>query len=174
MSIQDLAALGELVGAIAVVASLLYVGKQLRQSNAMSRSEIRNELSSQANSWATSIASSPSLAEAMAKTHFHDLTREDATETERIQIAYIYVGIVGQIHMAYEQMQEGFLSTDELDEYFGAQTPLLNLPYLRSLWPLLSTNYPQDFQHWFESRHGLRADRSDESGSPEINNENAD
>ena len=84
MSIQDLAAFGELVGAIAVVASLLYVGKQLRQSNAMSRSEIRNELSAQANAWATSIAASPSLSEAMSKAHFHDLVREDATETERI------------------------------------------------------------------------------------------
>ena len=164
MSIQDLAALGELIGAIAV-ASLLYVGKQLRQSNAMSRSEIRNALSSQANAWATSIATSPSLAEAMAKAHFHDLVRENATETERIQVAYIYVGIVGQIHMAYEQMQEGFLSSDELDEYFGEQTPLLNLPYLRSLWPLLSTNYPPDFQRWFESRHGLSDDSSDESRS---------
>lgn len=158
MSIQDLAALGEIVGAIAVVVSLLYVGRQLQQSNAMSRSEIRNQLSAQASAWAASIAASPSLSAAMSKAHFHELVREDATETERIQIAYVYVGFVGQIHMAYEQMKEGFLSAEELDEYYGVRTPLLRLPYLRSLWPLLSTNYPADFQHWFESRHGLSTD----------------
>ena len=73
--------------------------------------------------------------------------------------------------MAYEQMQEGFLSIEELDEYFGVQSPLLNLPYLRSLWPLLSTNYPPDFQHWFESRHGLSADSSDENRTSEIGND---
>ena len=163
-----MAALGEIVGAMAVVASLIYVGKQLKQSNAMSRSEIRNELSAQANAWATSIAASPSLSATMSKVHFHELERKDATETERIQIVYIYVGLVGQIHMAFQQMKEGYLSISELDEYFGARSPVLGLPYLRSLWPLLSVSYPPDFQRWFVARHGLDAEVSSTRNTSEI------
>ena len=37
MDIMELGAIGELVGALAVVASLLYVGTQVRQSNRQAR-----------------------------------------------------------------------------------------------------------------------------------------
>ncbi len=39
MDIMELGAIGELVGGVAVVASLLYVGLQVRQSNAINRAE---------------------------------------------------------------------------------------------------------------------------------------
>ncbi len=39
MNIMELGAIGELVGGVAVIASLLYVGLQVRQSNAINRAE---------------------------------------------------------------------------------------------------------------------------------------
>lgn len=158
MSIQDWAAVAEIIGAIGVIASLLYVGRQLRQTNAMSRSEIRRDLSAQASAMATSVAASPDLAATMAKVHFHGLVRSEATDIERIQAAYIFVALVGQVHMAYEQFREGFMSSQEVKEYMGSNTALLTKPYLRSVWPVLRVQYPADFQNWFENQHGLSAD----------------
>ena len=39
MDIMELGAIGELVGGVAVVASLIYVGLQVRQSNSINRAE---------------------------------------------------------------------------------------------------------------------------------------
>ncbi len=70
-----LGAIGELIGALAVILSLLYVGRQVQNSNTMARSAVRQELSSEANTWAMSIASQPGLAATFAKVHFGGLTR---------------------------------------------------------------------------------------------------
>ena len=157
MTLLEWGALGELIGGIAIIASLIYVGRQLKQSNSMARSAVRQELSSEFNVWATSIASSPSLTEALAKVHFHGLKREDATDQERVQLAYIFLGIVGQLHLAYEQRKEGILTGRELEGYFGPGTELFSKPYLATVWPVLHKTYPQDFNEWFEQRFKLRS-----------------
>ncbi len=157
MTLLEWGALGELMGGIAIIASLIYVGRQLKQSNSMARSAVRQELSSEFNVWATSIASSPSLTEALAKVHFHGLKREDATDQERVQIAYTYLGIVGQLHLAYEQYKEGNLTGQELEGYMGSSSELFSKPYLASVWPFLHKTYPPDFNEWFERRFKLRS-----------------
>lgn len=91
----------------------------------------------------------------MAKVHYHELVREDATDSERIHVAYTFVGIIGQIHMAYEQMKEGFLSVEEVEEYLSSRVALLQSPYLRSVWPYLAPGWPADFQRWFVERQKL-------------------
>lgn len=160
MNLGELALLAEVISAIAIIASLLYVGKQLKQTNSISRSTIRQELSSQMNTWAMSIASSPELAATLSKVHFHELVREDANDTERIQIAYAYVGIISQLHYAYEQMKEGFLIPSELEDYLSPSSTFFSRPYLRSAWHVLSATYPADFRKWFEQRYGLTPETS--------------
>ena len=44
MTIQDLGAIGEIVGAIAVVVTLIYLARQIRQNNELLRSESRQAL----------------------------------------------------------------------------------------------------------------------------------
>ncbi len=158
MTLLEWGALGELIGGIAIIASLIYVGRQLKQSNSMSRSAVRQELSSERNVWAMSVASSPSLAEAIAKAQLEDLDIEDATHQERIQIGYTFFAIVGQVHLAYEQWKEGNLTDQELDEFYSKSSDLLSKPYLGSVWPFLRASYPRDFAEWFERQYDLRGD----------------
>ena len=153
--LEVITGLAQIVGAVGVILSLLYVGKQLKQTNAMSRSAARQALSAQLNDWAMAIASSTSLSETLSKVHLHDLVRADATDVERIQIAYAYLGIVGQLHLSYEQGKEGVLTQEELDNTYGPSMLIFRLPYLRSLWPLLRPTYPPDFCVWFEQRFKL-------------------
>ncbi len=116
----------------------------------MARSSFRQELGSQANHWAMSIASSPSLAEALAKVHFEDFERNDATGPERMQIVYALVGVVGQIFFAFEHWKEGILSDEQFAELYSPRNTLLSTPYLTSVWPQLRPGYPEDFNEWFE------------------------
>ena len=158
---EQLTGFAELVGAVGVIFSLLYVGKQLKQTNAMSRSAARQALSAQINDWSMAIAASPSLSESLSKVHFHNLVRDGATDLERVQIGYALVGFVGQVHFAYEQQKEGILTQHEVDDLYGPGTALFRQPYLASLWPIMRPTYPQDFGRWFEKRYNIRA--SDES-----------
>lgn len=152
MNWEMIGSIGEIIGAIAVVLSLLYVARQLKQTNSMARSAFRQELGSQATVWAMSIASSPSLAEALAKVHFQDLERKDATGPERMQIAYAIVGLVGQMFFAYEHWKEGILTDEEFADLYSPSNALLSKPYLASVWPMLRPGYPNDFNKWFERR----------------------
>ena len=45
MDIMELGAIGELVGGVAVIASLVYVGLQVRQSNALVSAQVHQEAS---------------------------------------------------------------------------------------------------------------------------------
>ncbi len=159
MNWEMIGSIGEITAAIGVVLSLLYVGRQLKQTNAMARSSFRQGLGSQATQWAMSIASSPSLAEAIAKVHFEDLVREDATGPERMHIAYTMVGLIGQIFYAFEHWKEGILTDKQFAELYSPRNAILSKPYLASVWPYLSPGYPEDFNKWFEQYFDLGESR---------------
>ena len=155
MNWEMIGSIGEITAALGVILSLIYVGRQLKQTNAIARSSFRQELGSQANNWAMSIASSPSLAEALAKVHFEDFKRDDATGPERMHIAYALVGLVGQVFFAFEHWKEGILTDEQFAELYSPRNALLSRPYLRSVWPQLRPGYPEDFNEWFEQLFDL-------------------
>ena len=155
MNWEMIGSIGEITAALGVILSLIYVGRQLKQTNIMARSSFRQELGSQVNHWAMSIASSPSLAEALAKVHFEDFERNDATGPERMHIAYALVGLVGQIFFAFEHWKEGILTDEQFEELYSPRIALLSKPYLPSVWPQLRPGYPEDFNEWFEQRFDL-------------------
>jgi hypothetical protein len=160
-------AVGELIGAVAVVLSLLYVGRQVRQSNTMARAAAWQALNSSMNGWGTTMASSPELSAALAKMHFHGLRRDDATDVERIQLAYACNAILGQLDLARRLGQDGVLTEREVDEFFGPGSALFMLPYWLDLWPILRPGYSAEFGEWFERRYPelLRSQRRDGSAS---------
>ena len=150
-----IAAVGELAGAIGVIASLIYVGRQVREANVRSRLAARHEFMTGVTAFTMGIAANPELSRAFAKVHFEDFGRGDASPEERIQIAYAVVAFVGQINLAYEQMKEGVMSPDELESLFGSGTALMTRPYIAEIWPILRPTFPDDFARWFATRYGL-------------------
>ncbi len=158
MTLLEWGALGELIGGIAIIVSIIYVGRQLKQSNSMARSGVRQEISSEINFWATSIACSPSLAETLTKVHLEGLVAKNATGLESVQIAYIISAAVSQQHFAYEQWKEGNLTNREMEDLFGPRGELLSQPYLKSIWPLVRKGFPGHFVEWYEERYDLRRD----------------
>ena len=153
-----LGAVGEIIGAIAVVLSLLYVGRQVRQNNTMARGQLRQELSSERGVWAMAIATSPELSATFSKVHFHGLLRDQANDLERTQMSYALSACIAQIQLAFEQAKEGIITQGELSEAVGPALPLMKAPYAASTWPILQPGYPQDFAAWFEERFGFKGE----------------
>ena len=150
--LDQLTTIAELIGAAGVILSLIYVGKQLKQTNSISRSNVHWARSDGMVGWATSVACTPDLCETLAKVHYHNLVRDSATEAERMQLGYLLSGLVGQIHMSFEQWKEGIITKAELEGFYGPATAVLAQPYIASAWPVLRHGFPADFQEWFERR----------------------
>jgi hypothetical protein len=148
-----ISAIGELVGALAVVLSLLYVGRQVHQANAMARSALGHELTSDLNHWAMAVAASPELSEVMGKVHFHEFRRDEATDAERVRVGYAFIGLIGQLHLAFTQTRDGVISVQELEELYAPRSALMSVPYLRDIWPILGPGYSKEFAAWFEDRY---------------------
>ncbi len=61
MDIMELGAIGELVGGVAVIASLLYVGLQVRQSTSVARANSHKGFIDSFSQWSLSVARDPAL-----------------------------------------------------------------------------------------------------------------
>ncbi len=67
MDWNAIAAVGEILGAVAVVATLLYLSKQIRQNARAVQVAALRDTTAQWNHWSELLASSPDLAEIVAR-----------------------------------------------------------------------------------------------------------
>jgi hypothetical protein len=151
--LEQLSYVAQILGAVAVVLSLIYVGRQLKLTNAMSRSAVRQAISGQFTEFMMGVAASPELAEAVAKILYDGRTRDDVTPTERVQLASCYGAILDRLYLAYEQQKDGILTPEEVDAVYRPGNVWMTTPFLASLWPRLRTSWPPDFVEWFERRY---------------------
>ena len=155
MSIQDISAFAEIIASLGVIISLIYVARQIRQTNTLNRSATHQEISAQSVNLANSVATNPELCAVVAKVLYHDLVREEATEIERVQMAFLLTAILDNNYLMFQQIQEGILTEKEVGELKGSGTSLLARPYLASAWPILRSAYPSDYQRWVEKKFNL-------------------
>ena len=154
MSIQDFAAFAEIIASLGVIFSLVYVARQIRQTNTLNRSAAHQAINTEFSGVTTTIATNPELAALVARVHYTNVVRDDLNEVERIKLGYLFTSIANQIYFMYQQLQEGILSEKEVSEWQSTSV-LLGRPYMHSLWPVLSQTYPVDFRRWFEARYNL-------------------
>jgi hypothetical protein len=157
--LEQIAYVGQILAAFGVILSLVYVGRQLKLTNAMSRSMVRQSMSGQFTDFIMSVGSSPELAEAVAKMLYGRRVLGDATAVERVQLASCYGAIIDRHYLAYEQQNDGILSSQEVDAVCRPGNPWMTAPFLTSLWPSLRTSWPPDFVEWFERRYPASAGR---------------
>jgi hypothetical protein len=103
---QELGAIGEFVGGIAVIATLIYLVVQIRQNNRMNASLIRQNFYN---------ATQTQILHAVESTEFNDLvhrgwgTNESLTDGEKVQIWRHMQGILMGYQGAFEQYKSGVL-----------------------------------------------------------------
>ena len=105
LRLSDWASIAEVVGAIAVVISLLYVGVQINANTAEVRSANRQELVNRSFTATSNAASSPELASALSKAaDGAPLTRQELSQYEYFVRSMLY-----DVQEAYLLFIEGHL-----------------------------------------------------------------
>lgn len=110
MTIQDLGSLGELVGAVATVATLVYLALQIRANTIASRSGAAQAVHESFSNWYNLLASDESLSAVVAR-GLRDY--ESLTEAERARFVSVAMSILLNTQDAFIKWREGSL-IDEL------------------------------------------------------------
>lgn len=128
MSIQDLGAIGEIIGAAAVVASLLYLAVQIRQGSRIAKASTTQALlgySAQMNT-----AAAGNVAPVMAKV----LSGEELAPDERYQYFAYMLATFAQSWQAHHQYTNGMLEREVFEAYERRTLSFLVRPNARDFW----------------------------------------
>lgn len=151
MNWEILATAAELVGAVAVVISLIYVSRQIRMSNQLARAEASRAPTSDLNMLNASFGVDPAFRAALRKA-IEGLERKDFEPDDRVLLDLYLVSVTNIYEQLSREVREGILGEQALD--FGGKG-LFELPFYRTSWPILKPFLSSPFTDEFEKLYSL-------------------
>ena len=150
MNIMELGAIGEFVGAIAVVTTLIYLATQIRQNTRAMRAETINAVTSNVqNEMATSLLN-PAVATALAKSVS---TPHDLTDTEIVHLRGRLISAMMSRQNEYFLHQQGLLDDEIWESLNYAIRVNLGTPWSRRWWSQVGRNaFAVSFVTYVESQ----------------------
>jgi hypothetical protein len=131
MTLQDLANLGEAIGAIAVIASLIYLAFEIRQNTRAMRRAATQDIHRSLNDQTRCLVESPDL----AALYFRASHRpEELTGEERFRFKFLLAYVLSNFELAIEYYREGLLSDDMVEGYVEGLRPLFENPLVVEWW----------------------------------------
>ena len=148
MNIEGMANYADVIGGIAVIVSLIYVGIQIRRNTRSTRAQTFQSAHESLASVALEIAKNPELA-LLAKrglTAFDQLNDDD-----QFQFSYLVIGVMRHFENYFYQHERGMLE-DELWE--GQRESILSYFHskgVQCVWKDRRLTYSPAFRQWLES-----------------------
>jgi hypothetical protein len=139
MSLEEIALVAEIVGAVAVIATLFYLAVQIRQNSRVVRSDFREKRTSSAQTMLLKLADEADLFQKIG-------SGDELSETEQLRVDLLlrasYRGWESSVH----HYKNGFLDEDEF------------LGFRASIRQFTQNKFHRDFwnKHQNEFSHGLR------------------
>jgi len=153
MNITDLAHIADIVAAIGVIGSMIFVGVQVRQSTRSIRSAT---LQQQANQWHVyadlwqklyEFLSDPKVATTLAK----GSAGRDLEKAEFGQFFVLFRAILIQIENLHYQFQQGLIDKEVYARFqLSWQEALFAFPGTRAMWQLCRHYYSSDFAEYLD------------------------
>ena len=149
--LQEYALIAEIIGGIAIVASLVFVGFQVNQTaeeTALNTLQMQanayQDLSSQITALNHILIENPEV-DVLSKTslNYDDLSLED-----QVRVGAFVIMIVRMSDMAYHQFEQGMISEERLMSAVGPLADNLCNPIYRQIWQNISKNFVQNYQNF--------------------------
>ena len=140
----------EVVGVIGVIASLVFVGIEIRQNTQAVRGATYQSLAGSSMDLLFYMADHPELnAERDAWGRGEQLSGPARARVEAVVLAYLR-----HLENAYYQMEEGTLKPELLENWAGNST--LSMPHFREFWSQRRGAFSAGFRDFLEARWDLR------------------
>ncbi len=160
MNWEAIQGLGEVVSAVAVVISLVYLGRQIRMSNRLGRAEAWRLPTSDLNALDASFAQDANFRDAIFRAAVGHETPEKFSQSEQQLINFYMLSITNLYEQLYREIREGILDSEAIDD-FGARTVIEN-PYYQANWaPVFKATMGASFAQFFENHFQLNQKSGD-------------
>jgi hypothetical protein len=148
MDWEAVGALSELVGAIGVIASLIYVGAQVRQNTRSMRAATYDSLVRSNGDWLW-----PVIRDATLAANFEAAVGSwtGIAEAERPRVMYLLTQLFRHWENAYFQQEQGTLAPSLWDTWQGIILSYFYQPGIQEWWKLRRTAYSTRFRDFLES-----------------------
>lgn len=146
MNWDAIAAIGEIVGAIAVVATLIYVSKEIRQGARSVAIGALRDTTAQWNQWSEMLASSPDLATIVAK---GNNSYETLTEAESLRYGAYVQSFFDNVE-SYRVLVSDHNIDKDLDVLQTIVARRIVIPGFAAWWSENVDDYSEDFVQWIE------------------------
>lgn len=160
MNWEAFGAIGEFVGAIGVIASLLYVGVQVRQNTRSVRAATYDSLVRSNGEWLKALIADPDLASGF-EVAVADWGNVD--EVERPRTMYLITQLFRHWENAYFQYRQGTLAPAMWRTWERIILSYFHQPGLQQWWRLRRAAYSEEFRDFLEGstppEAGLRTTR---------------
>lgn len=127
MTLNDLAAIGNIVAAIAVVVSLVYLSRQVRQANLIARSNVRQRMVEQTHEELYQLMNDPELRGAWRR----EVTLSAETQSK---LAFFLAAAMRQREWEWFQYKDGVIDEDVYCAYHKVISFHLGAPRTRQWW----------------------------------------
>ncbi len=157
MNWEAIGAIGEILGALGVVVSLVYLASQIRTQNRESRVAAVNEWTHQWNQFLVSFAEHPNLSELWMK-GLRDFSALNPTEIVQFSSHLGRIFRVGE--NIYHQYKQGLFDPKTWRGVERTLADVARFPGAKAWWPTRSHWYSDEFvalaQPWFDSTEPQR------------------
>ena len=148
---------GRFLSALGVIASLVFVGLQVRQNTQALRTQIRQGLADRDAQVIYSIAENPALARAWTLMWQRDtLAARSLTMADSTQARWAMWGMLRMVENAYVQVNEGVLPESSLVGYGFTDNPNFQTPQFASFWHGIRGRFDPRFVAAFEAEYDLK------------------
>ncbi len=157
MNWEAVGAVGEILGALGVIVSLVYLATQIRTQNRESRAAAVNEWTNQWNQFLVSFAEHPNLSEVWIK-GIYDFSALNPTEVVQFSSHLGRIFRVGE--NIYDQYKQGLFDPKTWRGVERTLADVARFPGAKAWWPTRSHWYSDEFaalvQPWFDSTEPQR------------------
>ncbi len=144
-------ALGELLGAVAVVASLIYVGRQIKQNTTVAKAEAYRDISLRYSQVAVEWVDPAFLP--VYRRIFDGASGDDLSPEERLQAVGYIESMLRLYETVYRQIEAGVL--DE-GAFQNLGEILFTFPFFAHAWAVMRGEFDTAFVEFLEDRYDLR------------------
>jgi hypothetical protein len=149
VTLEQLGNIGELVGGIAVIASLLYVAVQLKQNTKITKSSVRQSIASRASEFQLAVAQNDQILAVGTKL----FQREKLLPQEQVRLHFVLGCLFRATEEAFLQHREGFLEADYWIKRGNLMLNYLRYPDMFEAWrDRLRSTYHPAFVEWIEGQ----------------------
>ena len=147
LKLSEIASIAEIVGAIAVVISLIYVGFQLNDSTRAVRSATANEISTAMSAWYVNVGSS----EQASRVFFDGMTNpESLSRHEMTQYIYMTHGMFLEYQAAFYLSQEGTLDLKLRESLVNTVAGVREMPGFLTYWEQRQALFEPGFRRFVD------------------------